>query len=89
MTRRAWSRTSGSSRQVDLIAGPPDAAALLRDATAVHCRAGRGAAKKAFAVAQRFGLPLLTASKVRDTATGAITRTELQDPGAARGGGTL
>lgn len=36
-----------------------------------------GAAKKAFAVAQHFGLPLLTASKVRDTATGAILRTEL------------
>ena len=36
-----------------------------------------GAAKKAFGVAQRFGLPIVTASKVRDTATGQITRTEL------------
>ena len=36
-----------------------------------------GASKKAFAVAQRFGLPLLTASKSRDVKTGAITRTEI------------
>ncbi len=40
-----------------------------------------GAAKKAFSVAQAFGLPFLAASKVRDTATGAILRTELHAAG--------
>lgn len=36
-----------------------------------------GAAKKAFAVASYYRLPLLTAAKVRDVKTGAIIRTEL------------
>lgn len=39
-----------------------------------------GAAKKALAVARHFGLPMLTASKVRDTKTGAITHTEVHTP---------
>ncbi len=48
-----------------------------------------GAAKKAFAVAQAFGLPLLTASKVRDTVTGAIFRTELHTPAPLAGSDVL
>lgn len=40
-----------------------------------------GAAKKALAVAQRLGLPLITASKVRDVSTGAITRTDVNEGG--------
>lgn len=53
---------------------------LLRgDARPVVVSPDAGAAKKAFSVAQHFSLPLVTASKVRDTATGAITRTEVPD----------
>ena len=37
-----------------------------------------GAAKKAFAVAQHFSLPLVTATKVRDVKTGVITNTEIR-----------
>ena len=48
-----------------------------------------GATKKAFAVAQHFRLPLLTASKVRDVKTGEITRTELHDPSSIAGRNAL
>lgn len=38
-----------------------------------------GAVKKSFKIAQRFGLPLITATKHRDVSTGEITGTSLND----------
>ena len=63
--------------QVDLVAGHSILSALLRDIRPVVVAPDAGAVKKAFAVAQRFTQPLITASKVRDVATGAITHTEI------------
>ena len=48
-----------------------------------------GAAKKAFRVAQRFDLPMVTASKVRDVNTGQVTRTELHASVAIAGADVL
>lgn len=66
--------------QVDLVAGHKPLVELLRTRKPVIIAPDAGAAKKAFCVAQRFALPLVTASKVRDTSTGAILRTELHAP---------
>ena len=48
-----------------------------------------GATKKAFATAQHYGLPLITASKHRDVKTGTITRTELNDAASVTGRSAL
>lgn len=48
-----------------------------------------GAAKKAFATAQHYGLPLVTASKHRDVKSGAIIRTELHGSAALAGRSAL
>jgi ribose-phosphate pyrophosphokinase len=63
--------------QAELVARHEQLQELLWEEKPVVVAPDAGAAKKAFAVAQRFKLPLLTASKIRDTATGEITRTEL------------
>jgi ribose-phosphate pyrophosphokinase len=63
--------------QAELVAQHADLRAIVESSSPAIVAPDAGAAKKAFAVAQHFGLPLLTASKVRDVATGAITRTEL------------
>ena len=44
-----------------------------------------GAIKKAFSVAKHIGLPLVTASKIRNVETGAITHTEIQNPNQVEG----
>jgi ribose-phosphate pyrophosphokinase len=64
--------------QVDLVAAHEKLSGLLRAEHTVIVAPDAGAAKKAFAVAQRFVQPLVVASKIRDTKTGAITRTEVQ-----------
>jgi ribose-phosphate pyrophosphokinase len=66
--------------QVDLVSAHEPLRELIRAHSPLIIAPDAGAAKKAFAVAQKYGLSLLTASKVRDTATGAITRTELHAP---------
>ena len=49
-----------------------------------------GAAKKTLAAAKQFKLPMVTASKVRDTSTGEITATRLDDAtGLVRGNDCL
>lgn len=63
--------------QVDLVGGHEELCALLREPLAIVVAPDAGAAKKAFAVAQRFSLPLVTASKVRNTSTGGISGTEV------------
>jgi ribose-phosphate pyrophosphokinase len=63
--------------QVDLVASHEKLSGLLRAKQTVVVAPDAGAAKKAFAVAQRFGKSLVVASKIRDTKTGAITRTEV------------
>lgn len=63
--------------QVDLVASHDRLREQLSDEHTVIVAPDAGAAKKAFAVAQRFVQPLITASKVRDEATGDIIRTEV------------
>ena len=66
--------------QLDLIQAHAPLCSFLRDRPPIIVAPDAGATKKGFAVAHHFGLPLVTASKVRDTTTGAITRTELHAP---------
>jgi ribose-phosphate pyrophosphokinase len=74
--------------QVNLIVAHDDIARIIHtDITVVSPDAG--AAKKAFAVASHYHLPLLTASKVRDVTTGAIMRTEVHDVSAVAGRNAL
>jgi ribose-phosphate pyrophosphokinase len=64
--------------QVELVMTHEPLCELLRSGEPIVIIApDAGAAKKAFAVAQQFVMPLITASKVRDTKTGEITRTEV------------
>jgi ribose-phosphate pyrophosphokinase len=62
--------------QVDMIAAHEDIGRIIHSGITIVAP-DAGAAKKAFAVARHYGLPLLTASKVRDTKTGQITNTSL------------
>jgi ribose-phosphate pyrophosphokinase len=62
--------------QVDLITAHEDIGRIIHSGITIVAP-DAGAAKKAFAVARHYGLPLLTASKVRDTKTGQITNTSL------------
>lgn len=68
--------------QIELVRGHLAVQSLVREAAPIVISPDAGAAKKAFVVAQAFGLSFLTASKVRDTATGAILRTEMHVAGS-------
>ncbi len=74
--------------QVDLVVAHEGIGRIIHsDITVVAPDAG--AAKKAFAVANHYRLPLLTASKVRDVTTGAITHTEVHDAASVAGRSAL
>ncbi len=75
-------------RQIDLIRNHAGIGRIIHSGVTV-VSPDAGATKKAFAAAQIFGLPLLTASKIRDPMTGAITRTEVQDTASIAGGTAL
>lgn len=74
--------------QVELIAAHEDIGRIIHSGVTIVAP-DAGAAKKAFAVAKYYRLPLVTATKVRDVATGAITRTEVQNPEAVAGRNAL
>ena len=70
--------------QVDLVVAHEGVSRIIHSGVTVVAP-DAGAAKKAFAVASHYRLPLLTASKIRDVATGSITRTEMHDGTAVSG----
>jgi len=75
--------------QIELAASHEQLRPMLGSGRVTVIAPDAGAAKKAFDLARRFCLPLLTASKVRDTATGAILRTELHAPTPLANGDVL
>jgi ribose-phosphate pyrophosphokinase len=64
--------------QAELVAAHPMLARLLHNGAATIVAPDAGAAKKAARVAAAFGLPLVVATKHRDTATGELGRPEVQ-----------
>ena len=74
--------------QVDLIVSHEDIGRIIHSGITIVAP-DAGAAKKAFAVANYYRLPLLTASKVRDVSTGAITRTEVHGADSIAGRNAL
>jgi ribose-phosphate pyrophosphokinase len=75
--------------QLDLVRAHAPLSGMLSEDIDVIVSPDAGAAKKAHAVARHCGLPQVVASKVRDTRTGEITSTELQDPALVSGRAAL
>lgn len=74
--------------QVDLLVAHEDIGRIIHSGVTI-VSPDAGATKKALAVAGHYRLPLLTASKVRDVATGAVTHTEVNGGPARVGRDTL
>lgn len=74
--------------QVDLITDHEDIGRIIHSNVTIVAP-DAGAAKKAFAVASYYRLPLLTASKVRDVTTGTISRTEVHGAESIQGRNAL